>query len=321
MLSTDAIGGYFELELPRVQRLMYAHANRYQSARASFFALLQAKRPAKVWMPRYICDCMLEPLVRQNIEFERYSIDEEFLISVDLELEKDEWLFYVNYFGIADAKVEWLLQRFPRDQVVIDNSQAFFSGPRNNLATIYSPRKFFGVPDGGMLVSNLEVPTPEEQDIVSSQRVAHLLNRLGGTAESGYADYQRAEATLDDMVPRRMSQLTEKMLTGIDFQHAKARRLENFQMLHRHLDTSNALSIDMDSVSGPLCYPFVTDRAGLRQKLIAQRIFVATYWPDVLVQPLAQGYERQLASQCLPLPCDQRYTTSDMARILDVIAG
>jgi hypothetical protein len=68
VLSPDkAIGGYFELELSRGRGEYYPDAYRFQSARAAFLALLQTGQPARVWMPRYLCDSMFEPLRRSGI--------------------------------------------------------------------------------------------------------------------------------------------------------------------------------------------------------------------------------------------------------------
>ena len=53
-MSGKAIGGYFELELPRGQDDYYPQALKYQSARAAFYALLLFAKPQRVWMPYYI---------------------------------------------------------------------------------------------------------------------------------------------------------------------------------------------------------------------------------------------------------------------------
>ena len=46
-MNHDAIGGYFELELPPPRGERYPDALRYQSARAAFLALLLAGRPGR----------------------------------------------------------------------------------------------------------------------------------------------------------------------------------------------------------------------------------------------------------------------------------
>ena len=62
-------------------------------------------------------------------------------------LPEDCDVLYVNYFGLCDENVERLLQEVPKEKLIIDNSQALFALPSNAMATIYSIRKFIGVPD------------------------------------------------------------------------------------------------------------------------------------------------------------------------------
>src|SRR5260370_3994686 len=172
-----AVGGYFELDLPPAGAALHDDALRFQTSRAAFLALLRSLRPTAVWMPWYICDAMIEPLRMAGIPIKRYRIDAEMRVQ-SADLAQGEWLVYVNYFGLCDRQVDDVLSRFPRECVVIDNAQALFAQPRDCLATLYSPRKFVGVPDGGYLVTRQPVDMPEAIDQASVQRCTHLLRRL-----------------------------------------------------------------------------------------------------------------------------------------------
>jgi hypothetical protein len=133
-MNTEAIGGYLELELPREGTEFHRGALRFQSSRAAFLALLRTCRPTAVWMPWYICESMVEPVMMAGIPIKRYEIDERLRIK-SAEPADGEWLLYVNYFGISGNNVEDVLDRFPRTRVVIDNAQAFFAFiPRANLS-------------------------------------------------------------------------------------------------------------------------------------------------------------------------------------------
>jgi hypothetical protein len=320
-LKGPAIGGYFELELPAKGEIPYPEAIRFQSARASFLALLRAGKPKRVWMPRYICDSMVKPLRTAGVAIGYYSIDERFEIVDDLNLAVDEWLFYVNYFGICAANVDRILSRFNAAQVVLDHAQAFYAPPRACLATIFSPRKFFGVPDGGLLVTKLAVATPAETDGKSVERSTHLLRRLLGDPELGYAEYQHAEQTLDAMEPLQMSALTSRLLGAADFEAVRVRRNANFRLLHASLGQKNRLTIDLDSINGPLCYPYLGSADSLRETLIRQRVFVAKYWTDVLSAVDQDSCEARLTHGLIPFPCDQRYGEAEMKKIADICAA
>lgn len=316
-----AIGGYFELELPRAQPFIYQGALKYQSARAAFLALLRVSKPKRVWMPYYICDAMLAPVRASGAETCFYSLDKHLGIADDITLNSADIFLYVNYFGICLEQVDKVLKQFDPSQVVLDFSQAFFAEPQKCLATIYSPRKFFGVPDGGLLFTQLAIDLPEAVDVDSGKRMHHLVARLGGSAELGYADYQSAEASLNESEPKTMSQLTERIFGAIDFEAARTQRNMNFRTLHENLGGKNVLKAGLEDADGAMCYPYFVDSHSLRTTLLAERIFVPTYWPDILTKLDIPAFEVELVKKIHSLPCDQRYAISDMNNICELLLG
>jgi hypothetical protein len=317
MSELDAIGGYFELELPPGHGELYPDALRFQSARAAFLALLNAGRPQRIWMPWYNCETMLEPPAMAGISVLRYSINERLEIADDIDLDEDDWLLCVNYHGLCDRRIEQTLTRFPRERVVVDNSQALFAPPFDCLATLYSPRKFFGIPDGGYLVTRYPVTLPEERDTGSIERFGPLLTRIDLGAEAGYEGIRAARATLRGQTPKRMSALTERLLAHIDYPSANARRKRNFARYHRLLGADNQFSLPDDITNGPLCYPFWNHRDDLHAALASKRIFVAKYWPGTRgATDTLDDLEYRLANECLALPCDQRYGDEHVDRVV-----
>lgn len=69
----------------------------------------------------------------------------------------------------------------------------------------------------------------------------------------------------------------------------------------------------------PMVYPFLSDDANLKKKLIENKVFVATYWPNVMEWCEKGAWEYQLAQQACFLPVDQRYGEEEMERILEII--
>ena len=319
MSSFDkSIGGYFELELPSKNNFLYPDAKCYQSARAAFLALLRSVKPKRIWMPHYICDSMLAPVHAAGVELCHYAIDENFVIAQPINLHKQDILLYVNYFGICDQQVEQVLKKFNPSQVVIDCSQAFYAKPKECLATIYSPRKFFGLPDGGLLLTEQPIPLPQDQDQGSEKRMEHLIRRLASVPEAGYAAFQKAEESLSDMEPHNMSQLTKKLLESVDVATVKIARNRNFQYLRNALDQSNKINFS-DFIDGPLCYPYFIEKTIAKEIFVKERVFIATYWPDVLSRVDENSAEAKIVTQCIPIPCDQRYDENVLDRILKLI--
>lgn len=319
VIRPQPIGGYFELELAKTKQ--YPHQQnsiKFQSGRAAFSALLDECQPQRVWMPRFICDAMLHPLIETGIDVVWYDLDFDLNPVGYIDLASEDLILYVNYFGVCQKNIESILQRFPMNQIVLDYSQAFYDKPHDVLATIYSPRKFFGIPDGGLLISTTNVPQPNIQDCDSIHRVSYLLRRLFEEPETGYMAFQEAEESLEDFSPKQLSSLTERIMNSIDFETVKSKRCENFLFLHEKLASENQFSFNLDHIVAPLCYPFHTKKRGVRDLLIANRIFVPTYWGDALAR-VSKGWAEEMVYNCIPLPIDQRYCYGDMERILSVI--
>jgi len=318
-LITSCIGGYFELELPPQKKTLHEGLQQFQSARAAFLALINAGKPRKIWIPKFICNAMLAPLEKSRVDYQWYDLTNDLEVSHEVKLSNGEWLLYVNYFGICGKHIDSLIKRYDPTQIVLDNSQAFFSEPNEQvLATIYSPRKFFGVPDGGLLHSGILVPSPLKFDSDSFSRMEHLIRRLGDSPEAGYSDYKLSEDSLADTSPKGMSKLSERILFSVDFENARIKRTNNFDTLRKLLEDDSTL-INQKKISDiPLCYPFRTNNERMREILISNRIFTPTYWNDA-VPRLTKEQAEMLVSKTIPLPIDQRYDVDDMKIIAETI--
>ena len=75
----------------------------------------------------------------------------------------------------------------------------------------------------------------------------------------------------------------------------------------------------MDTFECPMVYPYLTEDSSLRQKLIENKIFVATYWPNVMKWEHKGFWETNLAECLIPIPCDQRYGKDNMNIIVKLI--
>jgi hypothetical protein len=310
------IGGFFELESFQAKEY-YPGLTRLNTSRNAFEYILRAKNYKKVWLPYYTCDVMLEPIKKLGIEHEFYLIDEKLDPVFDGLLEKEECFVYNNYFGIKSETASSLAKK--HTNLVIDNAQAFFSPPINGVDTIYSIRKFFGLPDGGLLQTDARLSMPLEQDI-SYARMQHLLQRIDLGPEKSFPLFVSTDKSLENNPIRKMSALTERLMGNINYTQAKEIREQNFAFLHENLGMSNNLHIDTYSLGGPMVYPFLPYKDGLKEYLIDKKIFVATYWPNTFDWCTEDMFEYKLAKYLVPLPIDQRYGLDDMKRILDEIS-
>jgi hypothetical protein len=147
------IGGYFGFNLPD-HGDPFPNTLKFQSGRAALRAVLEYASIRRVFLPVYICDAVVKAVVDSGAVVETYTLDDSLYPKhLPDPLPKECAVLYVNYFGLCSKNIGRLLQEIPNNQLIVDNSQALFQQPDNALASIYSIRKFIGVPDGGLLSS------------------------------------------------------------------------------------------------------------------------------------------------------------------------
>jgi hypothetical protein len=308
------IGGFFGLELGSGKEY-HEKAVALNSARACLRLIIRKKAIKRLLAPIYTCDAVLDALRSEGVEIIPYRIREDF--SPILNGQQDEYLLYINYFGVNSNNVEGLIKTHPK--LIIDNAQAFFSQPLKDIDTFYSPRKFFGVPDGGYLYGAADYEDQDLETMLSFDRCEHLLKRIDTTAWEAYPAYRKAEEDLGNYPILKMSKLTSAILKSINYQEARSKRLENFAYLDAKLGGYNELSIQLSAEDVPMVYPFLTKNQLMKNILIQHSIYIATYWPDPQKRIPAGSHEAYLVSNLVPLVVDQRYGRQEMDAMLAVI--
>lgn len=311
-----AIGGYFSLELPRYEEY-HKGALRLNTGRNCLEYILRSRKYKKVYIPYYTCEVILEPFKKTGTEYEYYHINYDFELVSDVCIGKDEALLYTNYYGLKQRYVEHLAERYGQ-QLIIDNTQAFYAKPIEGIDTFYTCRKFFGVPDGAYLYTDHLLDVELEQD-QSYERMDSLTKRIDLSPEAGYQDFHNISKSLVGQPIKRMSKLTQRMMLGIDYDNIARCRRTNFMTLRNALCDSNCSNLPLNDDIVPMVYPYMVAKEGLREKLIANKVFVARYWPNVLDWTEKGSIEYQLTEQMLPLPIDQRYGEEDMKKIIELV--
>lgn len=313
------IGGYFELELPSFNNFPQKGGFFLNSGRNAFEFILLNLRVQKIKIPYFTCDVILEPLKKLSIKYTRYHINENFEVVEDFDLKDDEYILLNNYFGIKDSYISRLVEKYG-SQLIIDNSQALYAKYIKGTNAFYSPRKYVGVPDGGVAyLSNKAILDLDYECDFSYERCSHLLKRIDCGASEGYTDFKENSKKISCQEIRFMSRLTDRLIESIDFDYIKRKRIENFNYLDSRLRQKNKLTLPKDcTYECPMVYPFFIDDYK-REELIKNDIFVATYWPNVLEDSDKSSLEYKMATNMICLPIDQRYDISDMNNILNIV--
>lgn len=310
------IGGYIEF-----QDLEHGY-NRYpsfialNSGRNAFLYYVLLKNIKKVYLPFFLCDSVYIVCKNNNIEFERYHINENMYPIFDKKIEENELMYIVNYYGQFDeTEIKAFKQKFRN--ILIDNVQCFYSRPIDEIPTIYSCRKFFGVPDGGYLYfknpckSHLNLQKDD-----SDNRMTHLYGRRDKTASDYYQSFLENESLISKLPLMLMSDTTNKLMSNVDHDYIIEQRNKNFEYLSKRLSDLNGLVPKINP--GPYCYPFYFPNSdNLRKELTKKKVYVPLLWPNVVRE--GSHIEVGYAKDILPLPCDQRYSIEEMSFVCDII--
>jgi len=301
------------------------------NARCGMRVLTERLQPSKVWVPSYLCGPMLEGFKGTQVRF--YGVNDS------LQCRSRAWMddigdadifFYIDYFGFpfdgdviaaARARGAWIVE---------DACQALFSrfvGAESDFH-LFSPRKFLGVPDGGILVASadgdmggldLVDPPAEWWDHALSASLQRREFDADGQSRDWFALYQQSES--ESPVGRYgMSELTRGLLErGGDRAEAAGRRRSNYQCLLDELGDMALFPVLPDSVV-PLGFPVsVADRDRIRKELFAQDVYPPVHWDIGGCVPAEYEKSHQLSQTIMTLPCDQRYDADDMRRVASCI--
>ncbi len=259
-----------------------------------------------------------------------YSIDERLRIAEEdwlSEIHENDMVVFIDYFGFSQW-ADWGAEARRRGAWVIeDASQALLNDKfcEQSHYVVFSPRKFVGIPEGGILSAQIGETLPEVNlpsppamwwlDAVRASVLRAEYDRHGGE-RTWFEVFQKTEA-IGPLEPCRMSDLSSLLLKdAVDWRTVSQRRRDNFQFLASELGKM-ALFSELHRDVVPLGFPVrVRDRDRIRQALFTAQIYPPVHWPIAGVVPLEFGASHRLAAEIMTIPCDQRYGKSDMKRVV-----
>jgi hypothetical protein len=321
-------GGFFPLDLPqspRVENTAIAHLSKgcaYYNIRSAIRELIRVNGIVDVLMPGYLC-----PVVHQAVEgagaaWRTYQVNPGFEIDalhLSCMATHATLVIVPGYFGVYMPDLSGLerLMDLSGCTVLLDYAQALYEPCPERFAAAYSPRKFLGVPDGGILVvgcsSRLKEPSPPprkvDQTVFGDRLSCHGIRLEYPDGE--VLDLYRGLEREMPVGPYRMSDLAGQLFRAFDHDAATGARKANYRTLQEALPYGPP-----PAVSIPLCFPLpvAPDRFhGIRRSLISKGIFVPHYWPE-----LPEAVE-DLGKTVLALPIDYRYRTEDMSTMADLV--
>lgn len=302
------------------------------NARSALQFLLEDLQPPRIWLPAFLCPAILTvtagkaPHSFYEPGLQLRTVDRRWVRKV----QEDELVILVDYFGFRPdpTLIEELVDR---GAVVLEDAcQALLTASTGENADVvlYSPRKFLGVPDGGILSvrSDLDLGKPRLEPAPDawwlSAYSACLQRRVfdnGGGPRRWFDLFQQSENE-SPTGPYSMSKLAHRLLQyAFNYSEIAQTRRENYQAL---LELIPEFAIFPQLTEGvvPIGFPVrMENRDGVRERLFALDIYPPIHWG---VHDLVPGKfldSCRLAREIMTLPCDQRYNVRTMQKMAELV--
>ncbi|MDZ8259583.1 hypothetical protein [Nostoc sp. ChiQUE01b] len=308
------IGGFFELEIQNKDYNYHSNAIALSNGRACLNLILKHINAQKIWIPFYTCDALLEPIINNQISYSFYSININLEPTESFELKENEYFLYINYFGIKNKFIESLIKKYS-NQIIIDNTQAFFDRENSKTWSFNSARKFFGVPDGAYLYTPYHIAVDYERNTDLSCN--YLFNRLLGKQKQAYQEFIEYEKGLDDEI-KKISIVSEYLLANIDYLSIAHKRRYNFNYYHSIFEEINQFNLPLAANSIPYHYPLLIKNIIDKNLLYERNIFIPMLWKDTTQRRLEGfDFEQNLTQKLIALPIDHRYKIDDLDYVIE----
>lgn len=317
------IGGFIELQFPKGKEYYSQRTNiaRLNSGRAAIWHAFRVLGCKAIWLPYYQCDTVREFLRRKHIDIKYYHIDNTFS-PIDLLPSSDEAVLVVNYYGVfSSERMALLVERYKN--VIIDNSQAFFSKPLDKCLNVYSCRKFIGVPDGAYVIGRGAERFMESYvQGYSSDTSLFLFQRIEyGCEGKSYQSRMINEHRIGSEDCLQMSGLTHAILDGTDYNYIKKKRRDNYAIACSLFDEINCLDANRyyDNETVPMVYPLVVEDGNLLERLQKAKHFQGHWWSYLVDEMPGESFESWISKYLIPITIDQRYGNNELEVIRGII--
>lgn len=300
------------------------------NARSGINLLAKALKPKVVWMPSFLCNVMLRAVKEFKVEF--YEVDIQLNPSSNWlnNIHSGDLVVVIDYFGF---QFDPSLFRSIKDRggwLLEDASQALLSSHTgsNSDFVLYSPRKFLGIPDGGILRNNTTNNLSTFQ-LMSFPRewwlktLSVLILRREYDLHGGERNWFKIFQEVDKNNPvgqYAMSEFSRILLEhNFDYSSISQKRRENYQVLNSYL-SKIALFPELPDDVVPLGYPIcLPNRDDVRRILYENNVYPPVHWPINTIVPKKFSESHRLADTIMTLVCDQRYNVADMEITANIV--
>lgn len=334
------IGGEFEIDVntsfDSSSRLPkdFNNGYLYSSGRAALFHILNFSKLSeknKILLPDYLCDSIVEVVIRSSLPYEFYTVNHDLTVNIDSIqglFDHNSSILIINYFGGIDvqAEIKKVKGVNPKGFIILDNVQALFSmfEPIDVDFMFTSFRKQLPVPDGAWVITKHEnLYQCEERNTFAQYKFAGSLlknfQNFDSVSDQSYLElFEKGEVAISNNLKARISDITLNLLSRINLESIRQKRLENSNFMIEELNKLGLTSIlNFKKEMVPLFIPLsFKNRDSIRLELRKKNIYCPVHWP---LTSTIETKNKRLYDSELSLVIDQRYNKTNLTKILTII--
>lgn len=300
----------------------------------------------KVLIPAYTCQTVITPFEEAGWNCIFYPILKNLRIDTQsletLTSRHHPSIIIVHpFYGMElnSQEVETLQHIKGKDNyVVLDLTQCLFSTKHYPFAdfTVASYRKWFPIPDGGFLecgINRATILQPQEENKEFTERESGAMYLRGQYFANGDQRTKSISIQLSkfadhiaehDITPHKISNVAYNLLQKENLQVNQEKRFKNYTFLFHNIRENNKVKrvcTNLDDVTtAPLYFTiYVKNRIELQRLLAQDAIYAPVIWPLEDERVLINDDIRYIYDHVLSIPCDQRYSTEDLLRVVTII--
>ena len=120
------LGGYLEFEHSFGEEY-YIDLLRFNTVRNAIVFVIQEKKYTKIWIPRYLCDCIQKVFLKNHIAFDFYSLNADLSPNLSRKLLSHEAILIINYYGKFN-NTHWKNSKINIQTLSLITHNPFFNG-------------------------------------------------------------------------------------------------------------------------------------------------------------------------------------------------
>ena len=286
--------------------------------------ILRKREVKSVAMPAWCCESMIAPFLAHGIDVRFYDYGH-----TD-NMDGTDIFYLTNYFGYEntlDIEMVWKIKE-KGSIVLYDRTHSFLMDDEEYRElsdySFASIRKWMGV-IGGAVVDGIEKPELKDCPYISIKEKAmrdkyrYLMGDISVKKDEFLAAFgEFGHQLTEDYNNYAMDDLSYTLYKQEDIQKMKQQRRENAAYIHNNLKGVQFM-YEFTDKSVPLFVPVLFEskeqRDYVRKKLVGQQIYCPVHWPQP--KQIPTDYKvNDIVSRELSLICDQRYSLTEMERMV-----